>query len=181
MPIWEDDPDWGGYLWRPLIAWSIADVIAIHHRHNLPLNPLYHEGHDRVGCYPCIYENKQGIALVAKRAPWRIDQIRDDEAFCTDERARRNEVTPDRYKHPIASFFQSRAGRRVCTIEHDHVADADNCKRRLVDAPPMQIDEIVAWARTDRGGRQMPMFESAPTGGCMRWGLCETPTKDGDS
>ena len=38
---WADDDEWGGYTWRPLIAWSVADVIAIHHRHAIPMNPLY--------------------------------------------------------------------------------------------------------------------------------------------
>lgn len=185
MPEWEFDDEWNGYLWRPLITWSIGDVLAIHRRHGIPINPLYQRGHDRVGCYPCIYAAKDEIRLVAENSPDRIDEIRELEKFCTDERARRNEVDPGRYKHPVASFFQSRSGRRVevCDThgDGDH-GDGSGCviKRRLVDSPPMQIDEIVAWSRTDRGGRQMPMFEQRPTGGCMRWGLCETGKTDED-
>lgn len=190
--MWEDDAEWGGYLWRPLLRWSIEDVLLIHRRHGLPVNPLYQRGHNRVGCYPCIYASKPEIKLVAKYAPYRIVEIRELEKFCTDERVIRNDVDPERYKHPIASFFQSRSGRRVeaCKLagtEGHDCGDPDalewpaTCvvKRKLVDAPPMQIDEIVAWARTDRGGRQLPMFEEAPTGGCMRWGLCETEPSSG--
>lgn len=180
MPEWEDDPEWGGYLWRPLIAWTIPDVLKIHRRHGIPVNPLYQRGHNRVGCYPCIYASKEEIRLVAEHSPDRIDEIRDLESFCTDERARRNEVEQDRYTHPIASYFQTRYGRRVCQIEHDHDDnEGEDCKRKLIAGPPMQIDAIVEWARTDRGGRQMPLFAPQPTGGCMRWGLCETsPSKD---
>ena len=69
MPEWADDDEWGGYTWRPLIAWSVADVIAIHHRHAIPMNPLYLRGHDRVGCFPCVYANKEEIRLIAMHAP----------------------------------------------------------------------------------------------------------------
>jgi Phosphoadenosine phosphosulfate reductase family len=186
MPEWEFDDEWDGFLWRPLIRWPVADVIGIHIRHGVPMNPLYHRGHDRVGCYPCIYENKDGIRLVADNSPERIDEIEQMETFCTDERARRNDVEPGRYKHPIASFFQTRAGRRIdvcqthtlsddddiANAEIDH-GDGTTCvfKKKLVDAPPMQIREIVQWARTDRGGKQMPIFPPPPRGGVYAMGL----------
>ena len=57
---------WGGYVWRPLLQWTVEDVLLIHRRHNVPVNPLYQRGHDRVGCYPCIYATKGEIALIAK-------------------------------------------------------------------------------------------------------------------
>lgn len=38
--------------------------------------------------------------------------------------------------------------------------------------PDVPIDEIVKWARTDRGGRQYALFEDTDDG-CVRWGLCE--------
>ena len=63
----------------------------------------------------------------------------------------RNAETPGRYTHAQAAFFQTR----------DRVA-------------PMGIRDVVGWARTDRGGKQLPIFAPAPRGGCMRWGLCET-------
>lgn len=36
------------------------------------------------------------------------------------------------------------------------------------------IDDVVAWARTSRGGRQLEMFNE-PTDGCARWGMCDQP------
>ena len=154
---WEDDEMWGGWMWRPILRWSVEEVLAIHHRHGIEVNPLYKRGHDRVGCYPCIFANKEEIRLVAEHAPWRIDEIRTLERTCIEQRRGRNEVQPGRYAYPDnASFFQTRTG----------------------DTAPMAIDEVVTWSRTSYGGRQLPMFEADPTGGCFRWNLCEPPTRD---
>jgi 3'-phosphoadenosine 5'-phosphosulfate sulfotransferase (PAPS reductase)/FAD synthetase len=62
--------------WRPLIKWTIDDVIAIHRRHNVPLNPLYSIGAMRVGCWPCIMSRKSEIRTIALKFPERIDEIR---------------------------------------------------------------------------------------------------------
>ena len=154
----EDEPEgdrlWGGWLWRPLLAWSVADVLAIHHRHAVPVNPLYLRGHGRVGCFPCIYATKEEVALVARHAPERIAEIRALETECDGLRAERNLERPGRYAHMKATFFQVRHGVR-----------------------PMGIDEVVQWSGTTRGGRQLQIFEQPPVGGCMRWGMCEPPEK----
>jgi 3'-phosphoadenosine 5'-phosphosulfate sulfotransferase (PAPS reductase)/FAD synthetase len=154
MLTWEDDDQWGGWMWRPILAWTIEDVLTIHHRHGVPLNPLYRRGHDRVGCFPCIMSRKEEVRLIAEQAPERIDLIRSLERDIALERASRNATTPGRYKHPIGTFFQS--------------VDRDG-------AGVMPIDDVVTWARTERGGRQLPMFDADPTGGCFRWGMCEPP------
>lgn len=39
---------------------------------------------------------------------------------------------------------------------------------------PFPIQEVVEWARTSRGGKQLQMFDDSERDGCMRWGLCET-------
>lgn len=155
----EDEPvghrKWGGWIWRPLLRWSVEDVLRIHQRHNLPINPLYHRGHNRVGCYPCIYAWKEEIRLIADHAPERIERIRALEIEVEAERATRNaahtstEKRPVRYAHERATFFLTRKG-----------------------VEPMDIHDIVAWSRTDRRG--LPVLAPPPTGGCMRWGLCET-------
>jgi 3'-phosphoadenosine 5'-phosphosulfate sulfotransferase (PAPS reductase)/FAD synthetase len=155
MPEWEDEPtgprSWGGFVWRPLITWSVADVIGIHVRHGVPMNPLYHEGFDRVGCFPCIFENKEGLRRMAELRPGRIAELRAAEAEITEMRRQRNEDKPGRYSHTDASFFQT--------------------ARQGFSG----IDKVIEWARTDHGGKQYPLFSPAPSGGCMRWGLCETP------
>jgi len=192
MPEWEDEPEgprkWGGYLWRPLIAWTVADVLAIHHRHGVKVNPLYQAGFSRVGCFPCIFANKEEVRLIAKHSPERIDRIRELEVESAQLRAVRNiasqlERGEDRYSHSQAAFFQTRSAPerivRPCSYDHDHDAAEAKCDSVIVPSKQMSIDEVVQWARTDHGGRQFSIFEPAPTGGCMRWGLCETaPGKD---
>lgn len=161
MPEIEDEPEgrrsWGGWLWRPLLRWSIADVLAIHHRHAIPVNPLYVRGHGRVGCWPCIYATKEEIRLLAEHDPARIEEIRRLEELATSLRAARNAETPGRYTHAEGTFFQ---GGRAFTREGY-----------------LPIDEAVAWARTERGGRQLPLLAPIPRGGCMRWGLCDPPAE----
>lgn len=159
MPMWADDDEWGGYVWRPLLTWSVHDVIAIHHRHSIPMHPLYLAGHDRVGCWPCIFSRKEEIRLLADRDPARIDEIEALEREMTEERSRRNAEQPGRYAHPLATFFQTR--------------DRKN-------AGAMGIRDVVAWARTDKGGRQFSILQPLPQGGCMRWGACEAPNGSND-
>ncbi len=156
MPAWEDDQLWGGFVWRPLIAWTVEDVIRMHIKYSVPMNPLYHEGFDRVGCHPCIFENKEGIRLMAEKRPQRIDVVREAEREVTEIRRQRNIEKPGRYTHDEATFFQ--------TIRQGFSG----------------IDQVVAWARTEHGGKQLPLLAPAPRGGCMRWGLCETPPSDDD-
>lgn len=158
METLEDSHEWGGYIWRPLLRWSVQDVIAIMRRHGVPMNPLYHRGHNRVGCYPCIFSSKDEIRLIAENSPATIHRIRALEQETTEERARRNAETPGRYAHNLSTFFQTR-----------------------VPGVVMGIDEIVAWSKTSRGGRQLELLQDPPSGGCFRWGLCERPPGDDGS
>lgn len=159
MPEWADDDEWGGYVWRPLIAWTVEEVLAIHHRHGVPVNPLYRIGFNRVGCWPCVYAAKEDVRLVAEHDQARIDRIEAMEAEITALRAERNAETPGRYAHARATFFRTREARG-----HEDGA-----------AP---IRDVVAWSRTSRGGRQLPLLQPPPEGGCMRWGMCESPDAD---
>jgi 3'-phosphoadenosine 5'-phosphosulfate sulfotransferase (PAPS reductase)/FAD synthetase len=153
MPEWEDAESWGGFVWRPILEWSVEDVLAIHHRHGVEVNPLYKRGHSRVGCFPCIFANKEEIRLIAQHAPDRIDLIRALESELTAERARRNASGEGTFAWPDATFFMSKhRGSGV-----------------------MAIDRAVEWSQTSHGGRQLPMFDADPTGGCFRWGMCEPP------
>lgn len=159
LPEWDDEPEgprsWGGWVWRPLKRWTVTDVLEIHNRHGIKVNPLYQRGHNRVGCYPCIFATKEEVRLIADHSPSRIDEIRTLEADMSALRVERNAVEPDRYKHLDAQFFQVAHARGL----------------------PVGIDAVVAWSRTTRGGRQLPLLAPAPTGGCMRWGICDLPSK----
>jgi len=152
MPVVADDDEWGGWVWRPLMTWTVTDVIDIHRRHGVPMNPMYHAGFDRVGCFPCIYARKEEIRLLPESKVAEIEAL---EAEMTTERAKRNAVEPGRYAHDDATFFQTRDVGRT-----------------------MGIREISTWAKTERGGRQLPLLQPVPQGGCMRWGTCEAPPTD---
>lgn len=81
--------------WRPIIKWTISDVMAIHQKHGIPLNPLYAAGAQRVGCFPCIYSRKAEIRNIALNFPDRFDKIRQTEREIEEECGN------------IASFFAS--------------------------------------------------------------------------
>jgi hypothetical protein len=157
MAVWEDDETWGGWMWRPIMDWTVDDVLAIHHRHGVEIHPLYKAGMSRVGCWPCIFSNKEELRLIAKIDPARIDLIRYLEIEATEARRQRNIEKPGRYAHAEAMFFLSPSGQN--------------------GGPANNIDRVVEWARTDRGGKQLPLIQPDPTGGCFRWGLCEPPDR----
>lgn len=152
LTSWEDDPDWGGFVWRPILNWKVRDVLAAHIRAGIPIHPLYRRGHNRVGCWPCIFASKEELRLLAVHNPERIEELAELEATCTALRASRNQETPGRYAHAQATFFQARLG-----------------------SAPMSIKDIIAWSMTSRGGRQLQLLPEPPSGGCFRWGLCDLP------
>lgn len=89
FPEWEY-ADWlDGDAWRPILRWTEADVVAIHHAHGLRPNELYLHGSSRVGCWPCIFARKKEIAMIADTDPYRIELIRRLEARVQDAAAAR--------------------------------------------------------------------------------------------
>lgn len=141
-------------VWRPLIRWTIDDVIAIHKRHGLAPNPLYLRGASRVGCWPCIHARKEEIRLVADIDPDRIAEIRELELELeTTADARRIAAGKGEKLQWERSMFSAHVGK--------------NGHR------PMQIDEAVEWSRTAHGGKQMLLVNDAEPG-CVKWGLCES-------
>ena len=159
------DDRWGGYVWRPMIDASVSDVLALHHRHGVPVNPLYKRGHDRVGCWPCIYASKDQIRLWAKDDPASVAEVAALEKECESLRMERNAAEPGRYAHEVASFFQSRESTK----------DPATGKRVYL---PVHVDAVVEWAQTARGGRQMVLLREGSDSGCFRWGMCAPPTPE---
>lgn len=148
MTEWEWSDGFDLETWRPLVTWSAEDVAGIHKRHGLKWNPLYDLGFSRVGCFPCIHENKRGIALVAEHAPQRIDLIA-RLADRLNQRGAERDAAMGRSFMP-RSMFGYHGG------DNKHV--------------PLTIYETVEWARSKRGEFQPP----GAGDGCMRWGVCET-------
>lgn len=157
---WEYAEDRDLWTWRPLIQWSEADVIAIHHRHGLAPNPLYLRGAERVGCWPCIFARKSEIKRIADTDDTRIAVIRRLEA-CVAELAReRIEGAGKVQIHTDPTWFQAQA---ALTLEDGRFGYQ------------WPIDDVVLWSRTARGGRQFELFSPIEEPGCVRWGLCEAP------
>ena len=186
---WDYEPDFGCEVWHPLLAWSEADVIAIHQRHGLGPNPLYLAGASRVGCWPCLYARKDEIKLLAKVDPPRIDRVRALEASV-------GEKAEERYDRDRAAWLEAPdAEPEAGTPRHERWAQ----KKARLEAPfkapaffqakleepgggypSWPIDRVVEWSRTAHGGRQFELFASPREPGCMRWGLCDTDPPDAE-
>jgi 3'-phosphoadenosine 5'-phosphosulfate sulfotransferase (PAPS reductase)/FAD synthetase len=167
MTEWEWSKGFDCETWRPLIRWTEQDVIDIHTRHGLAPNPLYLAGASRVGCWPCIFARKSELAFLADNDPARIQAIRDLErdvqAAAAARYAREGETFESKgYTGP--TFFQA-SGR---------------LRSEGKDGAMVPIDDVILWARTARGGRQFELFAPEREEGCVRWGLCETATRDDD-
>lgn len=152
MPEREYDAAMDCDVWRPIIAWTLDEVIAIHHRHGLRPNPLYLGSAVRVGCYPCIFSRKKEIAALT---PVRVAAIRLLEQRVSELWTARIERRGEQASKLSPTFFQA--------------------EKPLPDGSYHQpIDSVMEWAKTSRGGRQFELFASGRDEGCMRWGLCNT-------
>lgn len=180
---WEFSPELKCDVWRPLIHWTLQDVIDIHKRHNLAPNPLYLWGAERVGCWPCINAGKAEIRLVAELSPERIDEIEDLErevtvlAHARWERDRAAWVAnpPAQPEAGTAAGFAWEKKRKRLFVAPFHPPAFFQSK--IVDEfglyPTVPIRKAVEWSKTKRGGKQYEMFAEPGGGGCVRWGLCE--------
>jgi 3'-phosphoadenosine 5'-phosphosulfate sulfotransferase (PAPS reductase)/FAD synthetase len=146
----KDLSEWGDPLdsyfglreWRPLIDWRIEDVLMIHARYRVPLNPLYAIGARRVGCFPCIHSSKSEIRGMITHKPERIAQIRDWELEVGELSARRS-----------ATFFPPNK-----VPESFRSKEALNKKGQLKRF--CTIDDVVRWAQTGwRAQGQAPDVE----------------------
>lgn len=154
MEEWEWNSDFDAETWRPLIHWTEQQVIDIHTRHGLRPNPLYLQGAQRVGCFPCIFARKAEVRLVADLAPDRIEEIRVMERETSAAaKARGNESAFDVEHKYERTFFHGKLSR---------------------EGKPFPIDTIVEWSRTGPGGKQFDLIEDEQPAGCVRWGLCES-------
>lgn len=157
MSEWEWSDGFDCDVWRPILTWTFDDVVAIHKRHNLAPNPLYLQGAERVGCWPCVMSRKAEVRMIADLDPARIDLIRDLEA----------EVKV------IADARYAERGESLASLGYDDPAWFQAAIGRKGMWP---IDRVVEWSRTKRGGKEPELFAADPAdAGCMRWGMCDTP------
>jgi 3'-phosphoadenosine 5'-phosphosulfate sulfotransferase (PAPS reductase)/FAD synthetase len=159
-------------VWRPLLRWTEADVIAIHRRHGVAPNPLYLRGATRVGCWPCIMAGKAELRLLAKDEP-RIrvmERLEEVVGILATERHERREAaadgdTDDGGAFRIPWFFQGNRNHRA---------------PGSAAIPTVPIRQHIAWAQTERGGKALDqshrqMSLAGLDDGCLRWGMCEVP------
>lgn len=193
---WEWQDGFDCEVYRPILSWTLDDVVAIHRRHGLAPNPLYLEGFQRVGCWPCIMSRKDEIRMIADKDPGRIRRLRvleEDVGEATLARWNRDRAmwlwpTPLR---PPPSLDKAGASVRLAgwEAERARLFERPFTRSSWFQAPTrrfgtMPIHEVVQWSRTSRGGRQWELFAPGPNeDGCMRWGMCETssPVDDSDA
>lgn len=169
MPEWEWSDKLDMWTWRPIIRWTLDDVIAIHARHGLAPNPLYLRNASRVGCWPCIFSSKSEIRAVADHDPVRVDVIR-------------------RLEEMVAELYQRPESERALNEHGDPYLPPTWFQHNSERTPEMAdtgyawpIDRVIEWSRTKRGGKQIELFAAADRdAGCMRWGLCDTGSKPSD-
>jgi 3'-phosphoadenosine 5'-phosphosulfate sulfotransferase (PAPS reductase)/FAD synthetase len=198
---WKDksDQEYDADVWRPLIGWTEERVIEIHTRYGLRPCKLYLDGASRVGCWPCIFNRKAEIRMVADRTPWRIRHIRSLEGAAASAAHARAAAKGEQRREADPAFFQAPVGRKrvpcgcvdgicaKCKGEPKlckHCKSTGTCDGRRTKihhtGSCWPIDKVVNWSRTARGGRQFELFAPTREAGCMRWGLCDTGGKPHD-
>lgn len=144
--------DNGAEMWnyRPILDWTAEDAFAMHRKHNIKHNPLYEQGMGRVGCMPCINARKDELLEISKRFPEAIDRIREWESIVQAASKRKG-----------ATFFAAANQGKHLTVK-ECVAVGN-------------IDKVVEWSQTKRGGKLFDMFrmlDDGPTCSSV-YGLCE--------
>ncbi len=138
------------YAYRPLLAWKLADVWAMHAKHGIARNRLYNMGMGRVGCMPCIMARKDEMREIAARFPEHVARI-----------AQWESVVSSASKRECATFFA--------------VTDDPNYEEgETLDHLTHGIYQRVEWSKTSRGGKQYDLALAADFGtACNQWGACE--------
>lgn len=139
-------------LWnyRPILDWKAEDCFEMHRKHGIKHNPLYEQGMRRVGCMPCINCRKDELLEISKRFPEAIDRIREWEA-----------AVAAASKHGGSTFFAAaNHGENMTTEQAVAIAN---------------IDAVVEWSKTSRGGKQFDFIRIDNDGPVCSsvYGLCE--------
>lgn len=118
LPEWDFSGNLFCWQWRPLLQWRLPDVLAIHKRYDIPMNPLYELGAQRVGCWPCIMSNKAEIRTIALKFPERIKQLRDAEQKFQDLNGRYlSFFAADKVPLRFRSRLDKKTGEKFATID----------------------------------------------------------------
>jgi len=139
-------------IYRPILRWTVEEVFAQHRKAGIEPNPLYKLGMNRVGCMPCINQNKDGMLEISKRFPEHIDRIAEWEA--------------------IVSASSKIGGSTFFHFNYDE----SNKRRTTEDAlRDSGVRAVVRWSETKRGGRLTDWIRQTeePAACSSSYGLCE--------
>ena len=125
------DDMFGCVVNRPLLRWSLDQVLGISAKYGVPLNPLYSFGAKRVGCFPCINSTKAEVKLISIHFPERIDELREQERS---------------FPNPISTFF----ARKTVPLRFRSF-EVDTKKGKMLVAT---IDDVVRWSHTLKGAKE---------------------------
>jgi len=133
-------------IYRPILDWSVDQVFALHARHGLPPNPLYLEGMSRVGCLPCVMENKRGLRMLRLRRPDVLEKLLKWERLVSAAS-----------KRGKSTFF------------------GPNTIPALEDGRLPSAADVFDWSLTTHGGRQYDMIAAMDDAAMCssEYGLCE--------
>jgi 3'-phosphoadenosine 5'-phosphosulfate sulfotransferase (PAPS reductase)/FAD synthetase len=134
------------YAHRPLADWTAARVFAFLREHGITPNRLYSEGMGRVGCMPCINQDKAGLRQIAVRWPEHPARLAEWErrvSACS--------------KRDFSTFM----------------ADAHTAKDRRVIFADLNIWSRIQWSKTTRGGQQFDLLQPETETCASAYGLCE--------
>jgi 3'-phosphoadenosine 5'-phosphosulfate sulfotransferase (PAPS reductase)/FAD synthetase len=126
---------------RPLLKLTIAEVWDGHRKFNLPINPLYRAGWQRVGCRLCCMSNKLDVRRTVRKRPWVIHVYHVWELVVGAYRKAKGSITD------YSSWFHAKTvPKRFRTRE------VDTKKKGRMKV--CTIHDVAAWSMTERGGKQ---------------------------
>jgi 3'-phosphoadenosine 5'-phosphosulfate sulfotransferase (PAPS reductase)/FAD synthetase len=138
----------GMWIFRPIVDWTAQQTVDFVRASGFPLNPLYSQGCNRVGCMPCIHVKKSELSEISWRFPEEIDRIEQWEILVCQAS-----------KHGFSTM-----------IGDSHVG----LDRRQVFSE-LNIREQVRWATNTRVGGNLSLFgpDEFNTSCSSAYGLCE--------
>lgn len=140
----------GMYIYRPIVDWTKPEAFAYCAARGRSYNPLYQDGCGRVGCAPCINENKEGIRQHNRRRRHHLVRISEWER-----------IVSMASKRGYSTFF--------------HKVDNQSGERAARIFARNEVWQVVRWAQTTRGGKQFSLLDDLDeAGGCSSsYGLCD--------
>lgn len=141
----------GGGLWnyRPILKWTAEECFAVHKKHGIKHNPLYEQGMGRVGCMPCINTRKNELLEISQRFPKEIERVAEWER-----------IVQEASKKGAATLFAG--ANRGDGLPPEQCVEISN------------INKMIEWSKTSRGGKQFDMFRMQDGPACSSiYGLCE--------